>query len=622
MLWSMVYESWQCKEPSSRSLTELQIMFRSELQQLKEGPKARLFDKNPSAYIEAEAKLLDDLCQDKEGFITRCWLHYRKSKHRAIVLFIDNVDRASESAQKEVYAFAHKLADRTGCTVIITMRESTYYRGKASDFLDVRSSDLVFHLQTPELVQLISKRIKYIENCLDQDYRLSEWTKSPDWSDFEKKARRYAEHLKQTFLQGDGGVELISLLAALSWHSVRSFLAHLQSIHRALDAESIISWTFIDVLAPLLVQGEQKPTQVISPYVFRPVAKRNKCNFLKLRIMLFLQYGVKPAERRQGVSSIRLCEFCRVYGYQTAWIERSIEELVRERLLECLELPSDEEFTKSFTFNSQHTLRPSPLAVMVIERLFREPLFWIVNLWDTPFHDSAALSAFVKAARATLGESDAGIVDIESLKRLATSDVASLAATYMLACYDNEKLPSARSSHDTELSTTEDRLARIIEEVKSKITRKFPVLAERRIRNERPQLQIELFSPLTTNSPDTSKETFARLVQVPKNLQDAKINTSHSLALVLWALVNARVSGVKSANGVLLTRIINQCLLDDHHKVEPTNISRVLRGPTALGQTWLLRAVDASGHPEFSLARNWHEAWKTTFHENPPLIEI
>lgn len=626
ILWSLVYEYWLSKETTCQALSELQTMFRTELQQLKEGPRARLFESNPSAYIEAEADLLSQLCRDKEGFITRCWLHYRKHKHKSIVLFLDNVDRASEKYQKEVYAFAHKLADKTGSTVIITMRESTYYRGKESGFLDVRSSDLVFHLQTPELVQLISKRIKYIENHLSEDHRLSEWRKSEEWPEFEVKTRRYADHLKRTFLQGELGVELISLLAAISWHSVRAFLSHLQSVHRALDSESISIWAFNDVLAPLLVQGEQTLTQVISPYIFRPISKRHKCYLLKIRILLFLQYGIKPGERRRGVGTERICEICRVYGYRTTWIEHSVEELVRDRLLECLELPSDEEYTKDYELKSKNTFRPSPLAVIVVDRLFKEPLFWTVSLWETPFHDSSVLTAFIKAARTVSGSSETGIVDIDSLKKLSTSDAASIAAAYIVTCYNSEKLPSPLSMYDPEIMATEDRLMRIIDEVKTKFAR-VPSVASVNPREIHPKItaQTELF-PSQTKAEKTdllNKETSIRLIPIPKNIHQAKVASSHSLALVFWALVNTRVAGIGRSNGAELTRVINQLLLDDQHKVEPTNISRVLRGPTAKNQNWLtIRIAESDGNREFSLSKGWQEAWRNTFSEEPPAIEI
>src|SRR5262249_23004984 len=144
------------------------------------------------------------------------------------------------------------------------------------------------------------------------------------------------------------------------------------------------------------------------------------------------------------------------------------------------------------------------------------------------------------------------------------------------SCYNNEKLPNAPASYDAEILTTEDRLMRIVEDIKSKTDHTGIVFVRKMDEKAKRPIQTELFPHSTEKSESGSKESITRLIPIPKNIHDAKIESSHSLALVFWALVNSRVSGAKSASGALLTRIINQCLLDDQHKVEPTNISRVL----------------------------------------------
>ena len=66
------------------------------------------------------------------------WRFYLEKKHRGIILFFDNVDRASEYYQSQVYKLAI-IASQTGITIIITMREMTFFRGREGGFLDVRS---------------------------------------------------------------------------------------------------------------------------------------------------------------------------------------------------------------------------------------------------------------------------------------------------------------------------------------------------------------------------------------------------------------------------------------------------------------------------------------------------
>ena len=205
-LWGHIEREWKSEKPQSYEYEELCKIFGYELSQLRKGPYSKLFENDQSKYLAEEANLLHALTQNPERYFPKCWRYYRQ-KEQGVVVFFDNVDRASQEYQQQVYTFAHKLADLTGATTIVTMREFTFFRGREAGFLDVRSNDAVFHLKSPNLVKVLSRRIKYLESHLDDDHRLSKWKKGGDWGTQRSFFLTHADTLKRTFLIDKEGQE-------------------------------------------------------------------------------------------------------------------------------------------------------------------------------------------------------------------------------------------------------------------------------------------------------------------------------------------------------------------------------------------------------------------------------
>ncbi len=131
------------------------------------------------------------------------------------------------------------------------MREFTFFRGKEAGFLDVRSSDLVFHLQAPNLIQLVSQRVKYVESYLEKDYRYGQWKSRVDWPTFSENIQKHVSTIKNVYLQQDQGPELLKLLDAVSWHDVRLFLQILEQVHVTLGSTET-NWSVDELLAILM----------------------------------------------------------------------------------------------------------------------------------------------------------------------------------------------------------------------------------------------------------------------------------------------------------------------------------------------------------------------------------
>lgn len=124
-----------------------------------------------------EAELLEREIANRQNLVLKIF-QKRVKENKSVIIVIDNVDRASESFQEEIYALSHLITQASGATVIITLREFTFFKNKDKGFLDVRPEDKIIHLKSPDFNKLISTRIKYIKECLNEDFRIRDWRKN------------------------------------------------------------------------------------------------------------------------------------------------------------------------------------------------------------------------------------------------------------------------------------------------------------------------------------------------------------------------------------------------------------------------------------------------------------
>ena len=104
-----------------------------------------------------EAELLERESANRQNLVLKIF-QKRVKENKSVIIVIDNVDRASESFQEEIYALSHLITQASGATVIITLREFTFFKNKDKGFLDVRPEDKIIHLKSPDFNKLISTR--------------------------------------------------------------------------------------------------------------------------------------------------------------------------------------------------------------------------------------------------------------------------------------------------------------------------------------------------------------------------------------------------------------------------------------------------------------------------------
>jgi hypothetical protein len=608
-LWGYIAQKWRDIDPDSDSYEQLAKIFHREISSLKTGPSANLFSMDPSEFTRQEAALLSELRREPSKFLPSCW-RYHQSKRKGIVVVLDNVDRASQRYQEQVYAFAHLLADETGATVIVTMREFTFFRGQEAGFLDVRSSDLVFHLKSPNIMMVLAKRIKYIENHLDQDYRVSEWRRLGDWESFRTSALMHAQIVKATFLLSKDGQERLSIVEAIAWHNVRYLLQVLRQIHLSLGGDPR-PWEVSEMIASLMTPSiHGRP---IIGNVYRPSYPLFKCYFLKLRLLLVLIYGQQEYETRRGTGFERLLTLMSLYGYHNYWTKKAIVELVRERYLECLEAPAEEEYTKDYTVLNQHSFRPSPLAVVLVEQIAAQPLYLCLIGNDLPFHTERAFQLYESALSdvyRAIGSQEL----VRDAVDLLPDTLVNIVAKYLIEMYEAEKPSDNLLNHVPEIGGAEDQLRQLVKKLSICADISIPTVQHYVGAATQPSLFREIESVV--------RRTERTTIPIPDNIRSLSVGRSEQGPLIFWALVQLKREGVDFASGVEITRVINEHLVGDHNKKAPNNISRALRSRSLCDQPWLRTKRISDRKKVFGLRDGWEKHWQSLFQSSPPLLNF
>jgi Cdc6-like AAA superfamily ATPase len=630
-LWHEINKKWRILRPESYEYETLRKIFGRELKDQWKGSHAKIFQQDPNIVALKEAELLEKLSQSPSEFLEKSWRYYASLNKKGVVVFLDNIDRTSDRYQRIVYTFAHKLASQTGATVIITMREGTYFRGRESGFLDVRSDDIIYHLQTPDLVQVISKRIEYIENLETQkdtskkDHRLSRWRNQPNWTEFYKFSLRHSQVIKSTFLTDSMSSHSINLLSAVSWHNVRYFLDLLRNLHATLGSE-VEAWSTTYMISALLSINNINGGQSVLPNLYYPVFPSYPCYFLKLRIILRLLYGKHSSESRRGTTLKSILNFTRMYAYHERWTRLVLREMVRERLLECMEIPAEADFTKSYDLDESHSFRPSPLAVVMVSQVCIENIYLSMTGRDLPFHKSYAFEKFIHSVQELIS-----ILSEESLNKagvdlLSETDADRIVARYLVESFEEEKPVSDIAMKFPEVAITEEKLKDIIGQLLKVAGVAVPsqlsdlmTTKSAKIITEKSGFQLSLFE--AQNIENDVASPAINSIRVPIELADIQSQSRSLAPKIFWALVELRARGKRQVTGTEITQIINQYLVDDINKVEPTNISKSLRGKALQSQDWLTTEEIAPRKKMYGLSDTWPSYWQQAFNESLPTLE-
>lgn len=601
------------------SLDELRITFAHEIKVLKNGPYKEMFLQNPDLYMLKEAELLEQESSNRQGLVLRIFKK-RVKESKSVIIILDNVDRASEGFQEEIYALSHLITQDSGATVIITLREFTFFKNKDKGFLDVRPEDKIIHLKSPDFNKLISTRIKYIKDFLADDFRMKDWRKKYQIDDFLGKMQFYADVLRKNLQLSNEAMPILEIMSSVSWHNIRNFYQLIKHVHYQLGNK--LQWRKKDVISTLTYHPDHTEKAYI-PNVYLPYQNVNQCYFLKLRILSFLNDAVSPGDIAKGISLERILRFASLYGYKKEWISKAIESSVKERIIECIELPSDSDFNTDYNVLSAHTFRISPLGTCLILDICNTSIYLSLTSIYLPFHEKKPYND----AKEELGKVVSAIyqdkninTNHEIINLVEESQMPVLISKYLSSEYEREKLSLPILKTQTDVLLTEKRISRLIASFNQNIGQNEEFITPRE-KNEHTNYAFD-FDDNSRKDISSGEEKEIPASMLPFPLKNGISFKSEYIPLIFIALVIRSYHGFETSIGAEITEIINDYIVSDDNKKYPNNVSRALRSNTLIKQPWLLVRTDLHHKfRKFSLSHSWQSEWIELFNQEPPEID-
>lgn len=313
----------------------LHTIFGSLIRKIKEGGKRELYKKDNSLFEKDVAERLETEAKNCEQLLPLYlkYVYKRKKPNKPFCLIFDNVDRAPDQYQEFIYNFAHSLAKNISGIIIISMRETTYYRAKQKGFLDTRASDKVFQLNAPNIKTVISKRLKYLTYQINETKPATKTVKS-----YLPKIQPIAEHLKSILLLEDNTAR--ELITSISNRSVRRAFRLLRSY-----ASSPFAWENADnmkagqrVLKALMLSKQLKYNSVDSPIInlFTVPSHSLISHFTLLKILAFLYWKYqKNSSFRESPKIADLLVALESVRIPRTQAKEALHKLINEELIEC-----------------------------------------------------------------------------------------------------------------------------------------------------------------------------------------------------------------------------------------------------------------------------------------------
>lgn len=120
---------------------------------------------------EAYNVRLNNLVKEWKEDLPHCATNLARNRNLAgsgVVVVLDNTDQYSGSVQDYCFTTAQEIADRLGCTVLISMREERFFNSKMHGVLDAFANS-GFHISSPKPSEVFRKRVEYTIDLLSSE---------------------------------------------------------------------------------------------------------------------------------------------------------------------------------------------------------------------------------------------------------------------------------------------------------------------------------------------------------------------------------------------------------------------------------------------------------------------
>jgi ABC-type hemin transport system ATPase subunit len=148
------------------SFSHLKQAYHPEYERLKRGRLAPLFAGNPDGFELEFAKELAGFEKESIAHVIKLLKSAQIQHKRRVFLVFDNADQFDAKLQNDVYMLAHRIASEVGCSLIVSMREESFWKNKDFGVLSAFHG-VNLYVEAPDLKQVVSKRFRYAASLLE-----------------------------------------------------------------------------------------------------------------------------------------------------------------------------------------------------------------------------------------------------------------------------------------------------------------------------------------------------------------------------------------------------------------------------------------------------------------------
>jgi hypothetical protein len=149
------------------SYGHLKQAYHAEYERLKKGRLAPLFEQDQAAFELKFSEEIEGYERDKISHLIKLLSTVQGSYGRRVFLVFDNADQFSDQVQNDVFMLARRISQEVGCTLVVSLREESYWKNKNFGALSAFHS-MNFYVEAPNITQVLAKRFKYASDLLSE----------------------------------------------------------------------------------------------------------------------------------------------------------------------------------------------------------------------------------------------------------------------------------------------------------------------------------------------------------------------------------------------------------------------------------------------------------------------
>lgn len=283
-------------------------VLKKELKEFHKSPRGVLLQDKPDELAQAEVTFLESFTNEPERYMAHVMKFIRRSHHKSVVVFFDNLDRRGDDIQEQAFLRAAAMANDWGVLVFVCLRPGTMQRSSASGVLDTMAPRTLV-IPQPDIGIVLRKRFQYASKYAARTLP----TEAYIHGEFDEETEKQLPEASQFFFMCDQSVHRNSALAkqyeAVSNGNIRKVMDYVKKVvtSQHLDTHKIIK-ILNDEGEYTLAAHETLRAMIYGPFVhFDP----NTSLFTNL-------FDISHADPSEHFSRVLVLDYCQRHANSVA----------------------------------------------------------------------------------------------------------------------------------------------------------------------------------------------------------------------------------------------------------------------------------------------------------------